>query len=389
MFDPSREAGLKRLSDFLPRAGSDYAATRNYDEPGGENVSRLSPWIRVRLLTEWELVEGALKAHGAQNAGKFVDEVCWRTYWKGWLALRPSVWDDYIEELELAQRSAQKNPVYRDLIAARSGIECMDAWTQELIETGYLHNHARMWYASIWVHTLKVPWVLGAAFFLRHLLDGDAASNTLSWRRVAGLHTAGKTYLAQSSNIEKYTRGRFRVETPLAQSHATISAFRETPKVQPLSEEIAPPPGLKLGLLVHEDDLFSVQWVQQEYPVESIAGFFPREAYHQHGTADKVIDFRESCLRSTLPDSAPMHRSPEAAVDWAHAKKLDAVILAEPAVGIWNTVLPGIKAALDPHGIGTYKLRHWWDSHFYPHARAGFFRFKKAIPSGIEHLQSL
>lgn len=386
MFQPSREAGLQRFHDFLPRAGSDYAATRNYDQPYGDNVSRLSPWIRVRLLTEWELVAAALKRHGARNAGKFVDEVCWRTYWKGWLALRPSIWDDYIEELKLAQRSAKKNPVYRDLIVSRTGIECMDVWTQELIETGYLHNHARMWYASIWVHTLKVPWVLGAAFFLRHLLDGDAASNTLSWRWVAGLHTAGKTYLAQASNIEKYTRGRFKVKTPLAQSPTIVDAFRENPKVQPLVETKVPPSAGKLGLLVHEDDLSSVRWIQQEYPIESIAGFLPSKAYHQSGISDKVIDFRERCLRSTLPDSTRIHRSAETLADWARSEKLDAVMMAEPSVGIWNSVLPEVEAALNQHGIRTYKPRHWWDSHLYPHARAGFFRFKKAVPAVLEKL---
>ena len=102
------------------------------------------------------------------------------------------------------------------MIEARSGIPAMDAWTSELIETGYLHNHARMWYASIWIHTLKLPWTLGAEFFLRNLLDGDVASNTLSWRWVAGLHTVGKFYLAQKSNICKFTAGRLEVNIPLA-----------------------------------------------------------------------------------------------------------------------------------------------------------------------------
>ncbi len=74
---------------------------------------------------------------------------------------------------------------------------------------GYLHNHARMWFASIWIFTLRLPWVLGADFFMRHLCDGDPASNTLSWRWVAGLHTRGKTYLARASNIATYTGGRF------------------------------------------------------------------------------------------------------------------------------------------------------------------------------------
>ncbi|MEM8657814.1 MAG: FAD-binding domain-containing protein, partial [Pseudomonadota bacterium] len=71
------------------------------------------------------------------------------------------------------------------------------------------HNHTRMWFASIWIFTLQLPWQLGADLFLRHLLDGDPASNTLSWRWVGGLHTVGKTYLARADNIRKFTNGRF------------------------------------------------------------------------------------------------------------------------------------------------------------------------------------
>ena len=62
-----------------------------------------------------------------------------------------------------------------------------------------------MWFASIWIHTLELQWELGADFFLKHLLDGDPASNTLSWRWVAGIHTKGKNYIARKSNIEKYS----------------------------------------------------------------------------------------------------------------------------------------------------------------------------------------
>jgi deoxyribodipyrimidine photo-lyase len=79
-----------------------------------------------------------------------------------------------------------------------------DDWAQELVATGYLHNHARMWFASIWIFTLRLPWELGADFFLRHLIDGDPASNTLSWRWVGGLHTPGKTYLATADNIAEH-----------------------------------------------------------------------------------------------------------------------------------------------------------------------------------------
>ncbi len=74
----------------------------------------------------------------------------------------------------------------------RTGLACFDAWARELLDVGYLHNPARMWFASLWIFTLELPWALGADFFLRHLLDGDPASNTLSWRWVGGLQTPGK-----------------------------------------------------------------------------------------------------------------------------------------------------------------------------------------------------
>ena len=103
----------------------------------------------------------------------------------------------------------KKKKRFQRAIEATSGIECFDDWVKELIKYGYLHNHSRMWFASIWVHTLNLPWELGANFFLTHLLDADPASNTLSWRWVAGLHTEGKVYLANEDNIKKFTKERY------------------------------------------------------------------------------------------------------------------------------------------------------------------------------------
>ena len=144
------------------------------------------------------------------GAEKFLGETCWRTYWKGWLELRPGVWSDYRAEVRgLVDRSTTTG---RSATGTRppppggSGIGCVDAWAGELAEVGYLHNHARMWFASLWIFTLGLPWELGADFFLRHLLDGDPASNTLSWRWVAGLQTRGKTYLATAGEHRQVHR---------------------------------------------------------------------------------------------------------------------------------------------------------------------------------------
>ncbi|MGY9006925.1 MAG: FAD-binding domain-containing protein, partial [Alphaproteobacteria bacterium] len=217
-FTPTRQAGLARLEQFALQAGLQYAKRRNYDfgvDRRG-NVSALSPWIRHRLVTEEEVLRAILARHSVSGAEKFVQEVFWRTYFKGWLEQHPSVWTAYQHGLMQALGENHWFAEYKEAVKGRTGIDCFDHWARELVETGYLHNHARMWFASIWIFTLRLPWELGADFFLRHLIDGDPASNTLSWRWVGGLHTKGKTYLARASNIAKYTDGRFNPQGQLS-----------------------------------------------------------------------------------------------------------------------------------------------------------------------------
>jgi len=213
MTDPSYTAALARLNAFVPHAGYDYTSKRNYDRPGHPDVSQLSPYLRHRIITEEDVLKATLARHTPQAADKFIAEVYWRTYWKGWLEMRPAVWTSYKADLNAALNRVQTEAGLRaDWEAActgQTGIDCFDHWAQELAATGYLHNHARMWFASIWIFSLRLPWTLGADFFLRHLLDGDPASNTCSWRWVGGMQTVGKTYLARADNIAKYTDGRF------------------------------------------------------------------------------------------------------------------------------------------------------------------------------------
>ena len=114
----------------------------------------------------------------------------WRTYWKGWLELRPSVWTDFLIELKKIKEEFQNNQTYKNAIEGKTNVECFNYWVNELKENNYLHNHTRMWFASIWIFTLNLPWQLGAEFFMQHLYDGDAASNTLGWRWVCLLYTS-------------------------------------------------------------------------------------------------------------------------------------------------------------------------------------------------------
>ena len=125
------------------------------------------------------------------------------------MELRPNVWSDYLIELDKIKNDFKDNQNYLNALEGKTNIECFNYWVNELKENNYLHNHTRMWFASIWIFTLELPWQLGAEFFMQHLFDGDAASNTLGWRWVAGVQTQGKHYLASEWNIKKFTDNRF------------------------------------------------------------------------------------------------------------------------------------------------------------------------------------
>ncbi len=207
-----REQGIAKLKEFSENHLSNYAKSRNFDYGPSkrDNVSNLSKYITHRIIDEQEVIQTAHSKFAYIKIEKFIQEVFWRTYWKGWLEMRPRVWTSYIEDLK--QLEKQKDSVeYQQAISGKTSIECFNDWANELIKYNYLHNHARMWFASIWIFTLKLPWQLGADFFLKHLLDGDAASNTLSWRWVAGLQTKGKNYLATKFNINTFSAKKYEV----------------------------------------------------------------------------------------------------------------------------------------------------------------------------------
>jgi len=388
VFYSSKQGARDALERFLPRAGLDYARARNFDYglERRDNVSMLSPWVRLRVIPEWELVATVLQQHSVSEAAKFIDEVCWRTYWKGWLSRRPTVWQDYCAELAAEQASLPEQSRYHAIVSATSGIDCMDAWTRELLDTGYLHNHARMWYASIWIHTLKLPWSLGADFFFRYLLDGDPASNTLSWRWVAGLHTEGKTYLATADNIQQYSDGRFNPQIQFATVPADVSRSSRNPLAAP-HQTLAPlPDSDRVGLLLHEDDLSARNWLGEQVTGHATAGFIPQQCYQTQRIAQSVFDFRHNCLRDALDGSGEVYTQIDSVVAWAEQANITVLLMAEPSIGIWNQVLPELQQALRNKDIQLVCQRYWWDDHFYPHAQAGFFRFKKAIPAAIEQL---
>ncbi len=210
-FGTSRASAIENLNRFVDQNLFEYSKLRNFDygPDNRSNISCLSPYITHGIISELEVIKKSLSKFSFSKNEKFIQEVLWRTYWKGWLELRPNVWTDYLNELRKIRKEFKDNQNYKNAIEGNTNIECFNEWIKELKETNYLHNHARMWFASIWIFTLDLPWQLGAEFFMKHLYDGDAASNTLGWRWVAGIQTQGKNYLASEWNIKKFTNNRF------------------------------------------------------------------------------------------------------------------------------------------------------------------------------------
>ena len=209
-FKVSRVDAVAELNQFIENNLLEYSKLRNFDfgPQRRDNTSCLSPYVTHGLISEIEIINRSLKRFSFIKNEKFIQEVLWRVYWKGWLELRPNVWTDYLKELKDIKENFKDNKDYLDAIEGKTNIECFNEWVNELKKFNYLHNHTRMWFASIWIFTLNLPWQLGAEFFMKHLFDGDAASNTLGWRWVAGIQTQGKNYLATEWNIKKFTNNR-------------------------------------------------------------------------------------------------------------------------------------------------------------------------------------
>ena len=394
---PTREAALARLAAFLPAAGRRYAETRNADDGpaagGRSNVSELSPWLHAGLIGEPEVLETVLGQHSPRAAEKFIAEVFWRIYFKGYLEQRPAIWADYCtgrdNALAALERNAGLRTAYSQAVEGRTGIEAFDVWAKELIETGYLHNHARMWFASIWIFTLKLDWRLGADFFLRHLMDGDAASNTLSWRWVAGLHTKGKHYLARADNIARYTAGRpggalasnglADEAEPLAEPQDYARQKLDLPRAVTPADLARP-----FALLLHDEATHHAPLALPASPALVIGAARPG-ARSPGAVGAQAQGFASGAVASGMAEAAAAFGCP--AAEWREGEPL-AALLAQ--AGVDRIVLPylptgwtrdALHAGLAPlvaDGRVTVLLGGL-DRATWPHAKAGFFGIAKAI----------
>lgn len=403
-FPATRHEALRRLKSFQPSMGPSYAKGRNYDLGPGQrsNVSLLSPYISSRLILEEEVVRTALSRDSAEQSEKFVEEVFWRAYWKGWLELRPWIWEEYQSSLSEKIAWLYSHPpthsVYASACEGTTDFSCFNSWVQELKTTGYLHNHARMWFASIWIFYLGLPWELGADFFYKHLLDGDPASNTLGWRWVAGLQTRGKQYIASPENIAKFTKDRFdmgalkcaKIKPFIASSAREKPPNEYQPALLESSGLIAPS-----LLLIFGEDHYLEGSPLKGMNVQSILGLSPKLLEPSLGLAANPLQFKLSALKDGLEragqyfglstESVAKLDSLKSNLHEIRRKNLTVSFL-RPRVGPWRSLLENIfrDVGFQQGDLRIFERR--WDAELYPLAQRGFFQFKRCIPSVIENL---
>jgi len=374
--------------------GLNYATFRNHDYgPQRQSaVSMLSPYLRRRLLTEPEVIAAALAAHGPQEADKFVQEVLWRGYFKGWLEQRPEVWANYATGRDADLVALEEDPGLAARVNAaemgETGLACFDAWAKELVSTGYLHNHARMWFASIWIFTLRLPWRLGADFFLRHLLDGDPASNTCSWRWVAGLHTRGKPYVAQASNIARFSGGRFTPQESELATEVTGLMDEEPdglPRVKSLRSVLSPEAARPTAVLLTEEDCMPASADLASLDIRGAVRLYCSHLRSPRRVAAAVSTFEEDALADTVAriglDAQPWAASePEALADWVQSIGAQQIVMPYATVGPLVDWIARALPLLRARGIVVAEWQREWDGLVWPHATAGFFKVKKRLP---------
>ena len=377
-FPVNRTDALKKLDDFIEKNLLEYTKLRNFDFgiQNRKNISCLSPYVSHGIISEIEIINKVLKKHLFNKSEKFIQEVFWRIYWKGWLELRPSVWDDYLINLKMYREKYKTDKNYLNAVAGNTNIQCFNDWVKELKETNYLHNHARMWFASIWVFTLDLPWELGSEFFLKHLYDGDSASNTLGWRWVAGIQTPGKHYLASEWNIKKFTNNRYeKIELNESAKSKVSNKIYSISKSEFLSSEITD--GKILLIFDNNLSFESSDFKDKKFNKILIVN---SNTSRKISLSDGVIKFKESLLQDQL------ERLENLSIDCELIKIEDIKKYNDDVYALY----PSVGENLDFINLNELKniqfLYRKIDKLSWQYSNKGFFNFKNYIPKIIQNI---
>ena len=238
-FPPTRQAALERISAVRP---GDYARSRNAIEGA---VTGLSPYITHGLINLPEVLAGVNAKQSLDVQHKFVFELGWREYFRHVWAFRGV---EIFESLRqgLLPQTSYSALLPADIRQAATGVPVIDMAVRTLYATGYLHNHARMWLASYIVHMRKVDWRVAADWLYGHLLDGDLASNHLSWQWVAGTGSS-KPYLFNAENVARYAPSPWHSPGSVIDlSYEALDRLARQPMQRPRTEPDAPTEGAQI-----------------------------------------------------------------------------------------------------------------------------------------------
>jgi len=374
-FGTSRASAIEKLNKFVEQNLFEYSRLRNFDygPSNRSNISCLSPYITHGVISELEVIKKSLSKFSFSKNEKFIQEVLWRTYWKGWLELRPAVWTDYLNELKKIREEFKDNANYKKAIEGNTNIECFNEWINELKENNYLHNHARMWFASIWVFTLELPWQLGAEFFMKHLYDGDAAANTLGWRWVAGIQTQGKNYLASEWNIKKFTNNRFNNiklnenAPPKTSSKTYVASKLEFNSPQNLEEK---------NLLIFDNNLSFEIGDFKDQKFKKVFLISNKNENRTIQLSEKLIKFKSQLIEDQKK------RLEEKSIDTEIIDLSEIKNINETSYGLYPTVGENLDF-INTNNLKIEFLYRKLDQFSWQYCNKGFFNFKNYIPKII------
>ena len=375
MFEASRAKAVDKLDHFITNNLSEYTKLRNFDfgPDNRSNTSCLSPYITHGTINELEIINKSLNKFSFSKNEKFIQEVLWRVYWKGWLELRPNVWSDYLIELDKIKNDFKDNQNYLNALEGKTNIECFNYWVNELKENNYLHNHTRMWFASIWIFTLELPWQLGAEFFMQHLFDGDAASNTLGWRWVAGVQTQGKHYLASEWNIKKFTNNKFQ-DIKLNENANPI--FND--KIYSINKENFSNSDIleNKNLVIFENNMTYEFSDFKDHKFKKIF-LISNETNRKIKLSEKVLKFKTNLLKDQKI------RLEEKSINCEIININDLKDIKEEVYALYPTVGENLDFVKNNHLKNINFLYRKLDQFSWQYCNKGFFNFKKYIPKII------
>jgi deoxyribodipyrimidine photo-lyase len=368
---PTREAALGRLGsvDFT-RAGKGNGV--------GDSASPTLPPSSVdvghRLVLESEVLRAASRGDAA---GEVERGLAWQGFARGWLAYRPRAWTDYRRSVEeslakVESRAAARRP-YLQAVLGETGIERLDRWANQLISTGELEMTARLAFASAWIFSLRLPWVIGADFFDRHLLDSNAAFNLCSWRWVAGLDRE-TPFLIDAAAFESLGGTSEDAATLSVRADALVDPQRRNPRPPESLAAITDAPGT--GLLVLGNDLCLEHSPLRPLHVRAVAGGWPSRLSDAMRLAEPVAEFGREGIADALRRASSHFQAPrtelrerewlEDAHDWTRDQALSRIVVLDPGVGPWDEIVAELARCVERTDVEVVRVRRDWDALLLP-----------------------